>query len=108
MSTPFAEATIHAEAPDRERSPFKVTLSAPAENPDGAFVCEVSMPHKSAPFGIWGADSLQSVVLAIAYAHVQFELLVDRGWRFYRDGTDDAPFDPRTLYFPPGERPPAV
>lgn len=49
---------------------------------------------------IGGADSLQALVLAVSYLHVEFKWLLQRGWHFFFDPDASEPFDPSATYFP--------
>jgi hypothetical protein len=71
--------------PRQPRQRIVISLGTPERDPlpGGDYRCLVKLPGRPSGRHIYGVDSLQALMLALAFINNQFEFLHRTGWRFF-------------------------
>ena len=93
MDDLIAKTTTRAISPFGEEFLGTIGVGAPVQQKTGEYGCVVVLPPDYDSKMIFGADSLQSLLLALRFVAVRIDDLTTKGWKFlYPDSDDTIPF----------------
>lgn len=98
--TRIAVMTLEARRTGSQCRSLFIAVSTPEIDPkdshDDTYRTLIELEHFYKPLYIYGADSLQSLGLAISMIQARLQTIVDDGWTLFYPGTEDIA-DPRLM-----------